>query len=191
MGPAPMTAAAAANSHIAARFRARGPKRILALDGGGVRGIVTLCFLEKIEALLRKRFNNPALVLSDYFDLIGGTSVGSMIASLLALGKDVAYIRQLFEGWAPRIFDKANANLGVLDHIFDARVLRGLIQAEVLDTPLGSGELKTGLCIVCKRADTASVWPIINNPADPYFSPRRARATRRRGSATASTSSWI
>ena len=29
-----------------------GPKRVLALDGGGVRGAITVAFLERIEALL-------------------------------------------------------------------------------------------------------------------------------------------
>jgi patatin-like phospholipase/acyl hydrolase len=54
-----------------------GPKRILALDGGGIRGVLTLEYLEAIEALIRQRRNDPALLLSDCFDLIGGTSTGS------------------------------------------------------------------------------------------------------------------
>jgi len=157
-------------SAIAARYKCEGPKRILSLDGGGTRGIVTLCFLEEIEATLRKKLGRPDLVLSDYFDLIGGTSVGSMIATLLATGKDVAYVRNLFEAWAPRIFDPAS--WGVVDHMYDARVLRGLVQTEVFDWPLGSEKIKTGLCIVAKRADTGSIWPIVNNPAGPYFASR-------------------
>ena len=64
-----------------------GPKRILALDGGGVRGILTLAILERMEALLRERSSTPnSFRLCDYFDLIGGTSTGSIIASGLALG---------------------------------------------------------------------------------------------------------
>jgi patatin-like phospholipase/acyl hydrolase len=62
------------------------PKRILALDGGGIRGVLTLEYLEAIEALLRQRRNDPDLLLSDYFDLIGGTSTGSIIAAGLACG---------------------------------------------------------------------------------------------------------
>lgn len=37
------------------RLAAPGPKRILALDGGGMRGIITLGFLARIEAVLRER----------------------------------------------------------------------------------------------------------------------------------------
>ena len=33
----------------------QGPKRILALDGGGVRGALTLSYLERMETLLRER----------------------------------------------------------------------------------------------------------------------------------------
>jgi len=167
-------------AHIAARFRAPGPKRILALDGGGVRGIVSLAFLAEIEAMLRARFRKPDLVLSDYFDLIGGTSVGAMIATLLALGKDVAYVRARFEAWAPRIFEargdgflsrmfRGRGLRGITSHLFNASVLRGLVQQELFDTRLGSGDLRTGLVIVTKRIDTGSVWPVVNNPYHPYF----------------------
>lgn len=156
-----------APSHIVARFSDPQPKRILALDGGGTRGIVSLCFLEQIEATLRDQLKKPDLVLSDYFDLIGGTSVGSMIATLLALGKPVAYIRERFEKWAPDIFDKKAE--GIFSHMFDARRLRGFVQQEIFDTRLSSPDLKTGLCIVTKRIDTGSVWPVVNNPFDQYY----------------------
>src|ERR1700722_15989155 len=42
-----------------------GPKRILALDGGGVRGVISLAYLEWLEAILRERYG-PDLVLADY-----------------------------------------------------------------------------------------------------------------------------
>jgi len=58
-----------------------GPKRILSLGGGGVRGLVTLGMLKRAETLLAARSPDPqAFRLSDYFDLIGGTSTGAIIA---------------------------------------------------------------------------------------------------------------
>jgi len=63
------------------------PKRILALDGGGLRGIVTLAFLAEIESMLRARHGGAeSFRLSHYFDLIAGTSTGSIIAAALARG---------------------------------------------------------------------------------------------------------
>ena len=68
------------------RLTAAGPKRILALDGGGIRGALTLGCLERIEAILRQRHRRPDLRLCEYFDLIGGTSTGAIIAAALAIG---------------------------------------------------------------------------------------------------------
>ena len=70
------------------------PKRILSLDGGGIRGILTLEYLSAIEKLLKKRSGRDEFLLCDYFDLIGGTSTGSIIAAGLACGMSVDQLRQ-------------------------------------------------------------------------------------------------
>jgi patatin-like phospholipase/acyl hydrolase len=89
-------------------FAAGGPKRILALDGGGIRGILSLGFLLRIEEILRERHgNDPAFRLSHYFDLIAGTSTGSIIAALLAQGESVQEVIQLFWNWRTRCFPVA------------------------------------------------------------------------------------
>jgi patatin-like phospholipase/acyl hydrolase len=66
-----------------------GPKRLLSLDGGGVRGVISVAFLERIEAILSAQAGENVR-LGDWFDLIGGTSTGAIIATGLALGKTTA-----------------------------------------------------------------------------------------------------
>lgn len=56
--------------------------RILSLDGGGIRGIITCVILKFIEEQLQK-LDNPEAKLGDYFDLIAGSSTGGLIASIL------------------------------------------------------------------------------------------------------------
>src|SRR5215469_1522338 len=84
--------------------RASGPKRILALDGGGIRGILTLEYLGAMEKMLRQRSDKDDLLLCDYFDLIGGTSTGSIIAAGLACGMTVADLQQLYENIGASVF---------------------------------------------------------------------------------------
>ena len=67
------------------RLTITGPKCILALGGGGTRGVIFLAFLDRIVALLRERHRWPDLRLADYFDLIGGTSAGAIIAAVLGM----------------------------------------------------------------------------------------------------------
>ena len=87
------------------RISSPGPKRILALDGGGIRGAITLGFLVQLESHLRKRHNNPNLLLRDYFDLIGGTSTGSIIAASLAIGMNTRDILTEYEKMGDQIFE--------------------------------------------------------------------------------------
>jgi len=90
---------------------ANGAKKILSLDGGGIRGALTLGYLKKIETILREKENDPNLLLCDYFDLIGGTSTGSIIAAGLAIGKTVDEIAELYMNWAAKFSAKRKSGL--------------------------------------------------------------------------------
>nr|WP_294935163.1 patatin-like phospholipase family protein [uncultured Flavobacterium sp.] len=56
--------------------------RILSLDGGGIRGIITCVILKYIEEQLQKT-DNPNARIGDYFDLVAGSSTGGLLASLI------------------------------------------------------------------------------------------------------------
>lgn len=56
--------------------------RILSLDGGGIRGIITCVILKYIEEQLQK-IDRPDARLGDYFDLVAGSSTGGLLASVL------------------------------------------------------------------------------------------------------------
>lgn len=165
------------------RLTAQGPKRILALDGGGIRGALILGYLEKIEEILRARHNKPDLLLCDYFDLIGGTSTGAIIAGSLAIGHDVATIKQLYLKLGKKVFNthKWWKLKRYWRHTFDAEQLRVELKNVFGNLAIGhskerplieNGEAKyirTGLCIVAKRIDTGSTWPLANHPNALYY----------------------
>jgi len=145
-----------------------GPKRLLALDGGGVRGLITVAFLERIEAVL-SQLHGRDVRLGEYFDLVGGTSTGSIIASAIALGYRAAQIKDLYFQLAPYVFKRQFRRIPVLQAKFDAGRLRQHIQAMVGDRTLSSPDLITGLCVIAKRMDTGSPWIIANNPCAPFW----------------------
>ena len=66
-------------------FRRRHGSRILSLDGGGIRGLVTLCILQEIERRMGKR-------ITEIFDWIVGTSTGGIIALGLCYGKHIIVV---------------------------------------------------------------------------------------------------
>ena len=71
------------------RIKTPGPKKILACDGGGILGLISVEVLARIEAVLREQQpmeKRRDFVLADYFDYFAGTSTGALLAGCLALG---------------------------------------------------------------------------------------------------------
>lgn len=150
------------------------PKRILALDGGGLRGILSVGILQKIEDVLRERHGgDPAFRLCDYFDLIAGTSTGAIIAAALAKGWAVEEIRKKYLELGERVFEKSLLRNGLLRAKYDDdKLIAELKDVYGARTTLGSKELRTGLLVMTKRLDTGSPWPVSNNPRGKYFATR-------------------
>jgi predicted acylesterase/phospholipase RssA len=147
-----------------------GPKRILALSGGGVRGAITVAFLKRIEEMLDAQAGK-AVRLADYFDLIGGTSTGALIAGGLALGYRVDQITRFYTEHAGDVFAPHGGllQLPFLQSKFDVRGLRSQLETVIGERRLGTPDLITGFACITKRIDTGSVWMIANNPRSPYW----------------------
>lgn len=148
------------------RLKSPGPKRMLALDGGGIRGALTAGYLVEMESLLRQRHADPKLVLADYFDFIGGTSTGSIIAAALSIGMPAQQVSDSYLKLGAAGFKKV---LLPFKARFSADAVRAQLQLLFGDRLLGDASLRTGLCVVAKRADTNSVWPILNHPEGKYY----------------------
>src|SRR5687768_3378709 len=76
-------------------------RRILSLDGGGIKGAFAAAFLAAIEDSTSKR-------IADHFDLIAGTSTGGILALGLGLGMSAREISLFYVNEGPRIFDQQN-----------------------------------------------------------------------------------
>lgn len=72
-------------------------KRILAIDGGGIRGIIPLCFLIELEKQLKVRSR-------DFFSLMAGTSTGSIISGALGMGLTAEETLQIYIDLNDRVF---------------------------------------------------------------------------------------
>ena len=150
-------------------FRKAEPeKAILALDGGGIRGVISVAILEKIEALHRERLG-ANVTLSARFDLIGGTSTGAIIATALALGLGTADIKTLYFELAPRVFRRSRTRLAFIQTLFDEAALRAEIFKVVGDRRLDTPDLRTALAVITKRMDTGGAWLVSNNPGGKFW----------------------
>mmetsp|Transcript_27782 Transcript_27782/g.77689 ORF Transcript_27782/g.77689 Transcript_27782/m.77689 type:complete len:481 (-) Transcript_27782:141-1583(-) len=89
-------------------------RAILALDGGGIRGYMTCLMLKRYAELLRGYSDTEDLSLDSFltrviaakFSFITGTSIGGIIALLLAAETPLSEITELFETRAKEIFSK-------------------------------------------------------------------------------------
>lgn len=80
--------------------------RVLALDGGGIKGTFTAAALAALEEM------NPGLRLADCFDVICGTSTGGILALALGLGLTANEILEFYVEHGPAIFPITGAATG-------------------------------------------------------------------------------
>jgi uncharacterized protein len=144
------------------------PRKLLALDGGGIRGVTSLEILAKIEQDLAKATGQgDSFRLGDFFDYIGGTSTGAIIAAGLAIGKSVQELIKFYTEAGPLMFEKS-ALLGRLRSFYQADPLRDKLKSVFGDRLLGASDLRCLLLTVTRNATTDSPWPVSNNPMAHY-----------------------
>lgn len=157
-------------------------KRILSIDGGGIRGVFALQILARIEELLRVERGNPKLVLRDEFDMFAGTSTGAILATALAWGMPVADVNALYTERMTQIFAARPWHRrwqSKYDHEVIARLFREVFtEDDAARTPallgtrkLWNGEIPKYLLVVMRNASTGSPWPVSNNPLAMYNNP--------------------
>ena len=146
-----------------------GPKKLLALDGGGIRGMIAVEVLTEIELLLRRELGRGKdFRLCEFFDYVAGTSTGAIIAACIASGKSMNEIRQFYKESGEDMFDKASLLKRFKYKYGDAKLAKKLQEVFGKQTTLGSPKLQTLLMMVMRNATTDSPWPVSNNPHAKY-----------------------
>jgi patatin-like phospholipase/acyl hydrolase len=98
------------------------PKHLLALAGGGFRGLFTARVLARMEA-------DAGVKLASRFDLMAGTSIGGILAIGIACGISAADLVALMREHGPQIFRPNRRSLGgFVSSRYDSSVLRGAIE---------------------------------------------------------------
>jgi patatin-like phospholipase/acyl hydrolase len=144
------------------RESAPGPKRLLALDGGGMRGALTLEVLAALEAMVRRETGgDDSFVLGDWFDYIAGTSTGAIIAAALAWGMPVRRIKELYHTLGGKMFRKPIFPRRFW-YRYRADALSATLREVFGDATLGDARLRTLLMMVLRNETTDSPWPLSN-----------------------------
>ena len=141
-------------------------RRILTIDGGGIRGVFPASFLANLEKKL-------AYPIGQYFDLIVGTSTGGIIAIGLALGMKASEILELYEKRGAEIFPQTNwiqkKTAGFYQLLcgakYDATPLKRILEEKFEARKLG--EAKTRLMIpawVAGRSKPCCIYKTAHHP---------------------------
>lgn len=134
-------------------------RRILSLDGGGIKGVFPASFLTTVEDAI----GEP---IGSYFDLIVGTSTGGIIALGLGLGFSAADILDFYEKLGPSVFARKRRLSRIFSARYDQDPLREALRSKFGDRRLG--ESSTRLVIPSLNLETGEVY-IYKTAHDPRF----------------------
>ncbi len=144
------------------------PFRILAIDGGGIKGIFPAAVLAQIEADL---LGGRSVV--DYFDMIVGTSTGGILALGFAAGKSAQQLLDLYMVDGRNVFPPACwltrkwRNLrGVFGPRYDNEALKAMLGKVLEDRRFA--DARTRLCIPAFEGHHGEVF-IFKTPHHPDY----------------------
>ena len=147
--------------------------RILAIDGGGIRGVFPATLLAELE-----RRNTGGRPIGAFFDLIAGTSTGGILALGLAAGLTAAELQDLYVRRGPEIFPRLVAGWPgrVLDCLkwpwylgnarYDRKSLREILSDKLADRTIGDAKVR--LCIPCFDGRHGEVY-VFKTPHHPDY----------------------
>jgi predicted acylesterase/phospholipase RssA len=136
--------------------------RVLAIDGGGIRGLIPALVLAEIE----RRCQRP---IARLFDLVAGTSTGAILACALVRpdAKPAAQAADLYDREGPQVFDRSllkeiTSVGGLIDERYDARGLLASLRRHLGDTRLA--QATTGLLVTAY--DVEARQALVLGPGD-------------------------
>jgi len=144
------------------------PRRLLAIDGGGLLGLIPAEALILVEQQLNQLTGTDKL-LCERFDLIGGTSTGAILAAGLALGHKAADLRDFYLKFGNEIFSKSWLPARFWHSYPSSPLEKHLKDVFGESTTLGSDQLRTQILIVSKNATLGNDWFFSNNPKGKFF----------------------
>jgi hypothetical protein len=137
--------------------------RILSVDGGGIRGLISVLVIAEIEQRLGEKLGKEARI-ADWFHLFAGTSTGGLIALALTAPRDVsaAELASFYTEDGPRIFHR-----GLLR---EATTLGGFAGPKYSAEPLReAAERRLGTSRISEASRDLLVTAYDMNRAEPYF----------------------
>ena len=125
--------------------------KVLSIDGGGIRGLIPVRILERLEV------HHPGIVQE--FDLFAGSSTGAVLAGGFAFGLKARYMRQMYQSFGSEVFSDS-----LWDDILDLKYILGadykienlqsLLERVIGDTKLGQLSKKVLIATYVLKDDT-------------------------------------
>ena len=141
--------------------------RLLAIDGGGIRGIYASHVLERIQDEFELEFHRD-------FDLIAGTSTGSIIAAALAYDIPLAKVTKLYREQGAIIFNPRRWSLsGAIFPRYASDPLRNALQDVFQDATLS--DARTRLIIPATDIGNGGVHVFKSNYDDGFVRDRNVK----------------
>lgn len=143
-------------------------RRILAIDGGGIRCLIAIEVLVALEERLARQAGGASRRLCEYFHLVAGTSGGAIVAAAIALGLPMREVRDFVVANARNMFEPTDWHQRLWS-LYDKSVLEENLKHWFgASTTLGSERLRTLLLVVLRNWSTDSPWLVSSNPAAPF-----------------------